>query len=43
MTVAEKPQAIVVDYALVEAACEEASLEARKAAKAFYDKHGDRD
>jgi hypothetical protein len=27
----------------VQAALEEASLEARKAAKAFYDKHGDRD
>jgi len=31
------------DAALVQAACEEASLEARKAAKAFYDAHGDRD
>ena len=27
----------------VQDACEEASLEARKAAKAFFDKHGDRD
>lgn len=29
--------------ALVQSVCEEASLEARKAAKAFFDKHGDRD
>jgi hypothetical protein len=27
----------------VQSACEEASLEARKAAKAFFDKHGDRE
>ena len=31
------------DAKLVQDACEEASLEARKAAKAFFDKHGDRD
>jgi hypothetical protein len=31
------------DAALVQSACEEASLEARKAAKAFFDKHGDND
>lgn len=31
------------DAALVQAACEEASLEARKAAQAFYNQHGDRD
>ena len=29
--------------AAVQDACEEASLEARKAAKAFFDQHGDRD
>ena len=38
MTVAEK-----FDAALVQAACEEALLAAKVAAKAFYDQHGDRD
>ena len=43
MTVAEKPQALVVDPTLVQAACDEAAAEARKAAQAFYNQHGDRD
>jgi hypothetical protein len=33
----------IFDAKLVQDVCEEASLEARKAAKAFFDKHGDRD
>ncbi len=35
--------ATTFDAKLVQDVCEEASLEARKAAKAFFDKHGDRD
>ena len=31
------------DAALVQTACEQASLEAKKAAQDFYNKHGDRD
>ena len=40
MTVATKE---TFDAALVQAACEEASLAARKAAADFYNQHGDRD